>query len=268
MECLLEPHRGRRRERLAWRWSRPGTPAAALLRTPATSSIVQRNRWRSTSSRTSIRRSSTRARELGVHRNWNDRWHPDLGALGEALRLSDADVVHFQFNFGFFELSRLAQLIEHELETRGVVVTLHRTKDATIDGEVVSLSSIKATLERVDRLIVHQVDDAGTSSQTWGSRRMSPWCPSAPRHRPSSHPIEARAASGFWNSTGRWDVRIPLAPQGNARARTSRRQSARRVPGHLPAGSLCQVPGCRSPTNTRQRCGLKSIAKGWPTTSF
>jgi glycosyltransferase involved in cell wall biosynthesis len=100
------------------------------------------------------------AREFGVLRNWNDRWHPDLSALGEALRLSDADVVHFQFNFGFFELSRLAQLIEQELETRGVVVTFHRTKDATIDGEMVSLSSIKDTLERVDRLIVHQVDDA------------------------------------------------------------------------------------------------------------
>ena len=99
-------------------------------------------------------------RELGVLRNWNDRWNPDLSALEEALRLSDADVVHFQFNFGFFELSRLARLIDRELETRGVVITFHRTRDATIDGEVVSLSSIKHTLQRVDRLIVHQIDDA------------------------------------------------------------------------------------------------------------
>ncbi len=100
------------------------------------------------------------AQELGVLRNWINRWHPDLAVLEEGLRLSDPDVVHFQFNFGFFELSRLAQLIERELESRGVVVTFHRTKDATIEGEVVSLSSIKGTLKRVDRLIVHQSDDA------------------------------------------------------------------------------------------------------------
>ena len=71
-------------------------------------------------------------REVGVHRSWIDRFHPDLDALQEALRLSDADVVHLQFNFGFFDLTRLAQLIERELGTRGVVVTLHRTKDAII----------------------------------------------------------------------------------------------------------------------------------------
>jgi hypothetical protein len=52
------------------------------------------------------------AREIGVLRSWEDRWHPDLALLEEALRLSDADVVHFQFNFGFFELTELAGLIE------------------------------------------------------------------------------------------------------------------------------------------------------------
>lgn len=136
------------------------------------------------------------AREFGVLRSWEDRWHPDLAALEEALRLSDADVVHFQFNFGFFELSRLAQLIERQLETRGVVVTLHRTKDAIIDGQLVSLSSIKATLARVDRLIVHQVEDA----QVLGDMGISdnvmviPLGASAP---PPVSPTEARAALGL-----------------------------------------------------------------------
>jgi glycosyltransferase involved in cell wall biosynthesis len=136
------------------------------------------------------------SRELGVHRNWIDRWHPDLGALRESLRLSDADVVHFQFNFGFFELSRLGQLIERELETRGVVVTLHRTKDATIDGEVVSLSSIKATLERVDRLIVHQVEDAHVLAGMGLSENVTvvPLGASSP---PDISSTEARAALGL-----------------------------------------------------------------------
>ena len=112
--------------------------------------------------------------------------------LSEALRLSDADVVHLQFNFGFFELSRLAQLIERELETRGVVITLHRTKDATIDGEVVSLSSIKTALERVDRLIVHQVDDLGVLADMGLSENVSvvPLGTSTP---PAISSTEARA---------------------------------------------------------------------------
>jgi glycosyltransferase involved in cell wall biosynthesis len=136
------------------------------------------------------------ARERGVLRNWVDRWHPDLGALEESLRLSDADVVHFQFNFGFFDLSRLAQLIERVLETRGVVVTFHRTKDATLDGEVVSLSSIKATLERVDRLIVHQGDDAQVLADMGLSDNVTvvPLGSSAP---PAISSTEARIALGL-----------------------------------------------------------------------
>jgi glycosyltransferase involved in cell wall biosynthesis len=136
------------------------------------------------------------ARERGVLRSWVDRWQPDLRGLEEALRLSDADVAHFQFNFGFFELSRLAQLIERQLETRGVVVTLHRTKDITIDGEVVSLSSIKATLEQVDRLIVHQVDDAHVLADMGllDNVTVVPLGASAP---PSISPAEARAALGL-----------------------------------------------------------------------
>jgi glycosyltransferase involved in cell wall biosynthesis len=136
------------------------------------------------------------ARELGVLRNWMDRWHPDLGALEEALRLSDADVVHFQFNFGFFELSRLAQLIERELETRGVVITFHRTKDATIDGEVVSLSSIKATLERVDRLIVHQGDDAQILADM-GLSEIVTVVPLGSSEPPAISSTEARIALGL-----------------------------------------------------------------------
>ena len=100
------------------------------------------------------------ARELGVARTWVDRWNPDLGELEDSLRLADPDVVHIQFNFGFFELERMAELIERQLEHRAVVVTLHRTNDIEIEGGLVSLRSIRPTLGRVDRLIVHQEADA------------------------------------------------------------------------------------------------------------
>jgi len=98
-------------------------------------------------------------REPGVVRCWSDRWRPELDQLEEALRLSDADVVHVQFNFGFFELGRLAGLLERQLDQRGVVVSLHRTADIEVDGKLLSLSEIRPTLERVDRVIVHQESD-------------------------------------------------------------------------------------------------------------
>ena len=68
-------------------------------------------------------------------------------------------MVHIQFNFGFYELDRLAGLIQSQLQQRGVVITLHRTLDIEVEGELVSLRSIRSTLERVDRLIVHQQTD-------------------------------------------------------------------------------------------------------------
>jgi glycosyltransferase involved in cell wall biosynthesis len=98
--------------------------------------------------------------EQGVTRAWVNRWSPELGELDDVLGLADPDVVHIQFNFGFYELDSLAGLMTHQLEQRAVVVTLHRTRDIEIDGDLVSLKSIRSTLERVDRLIVHQESDA------------------------------------------------------------------------------------------------------------
>jgi glycosyltransferase involved in cell wall biosynthesis len=98
--------------------------------------------------------------DLGVSRTWKDRWTPDLTGLEEALRVTDAEVLHVQFNFGFFEFQRLADLLERQMQTRGVVVTLHRTLDYDDRGELLSLRQIAPTLSRVDRLIVHQESDA------------------------------------------------------------------------------------------------------------
>ncbi len=98
--------------------------------------------------------------ERGVNRCWSDRWNPDVRELEAALTTSDPDVVHIQFNFGFFELKHLAEFIDRQLEHRGVVVTLHRTADIDIEGDLVSLKQIEATLQRVDQLITHQQADA------------------------------------------------------------------------------------------------------------
>ncbi len=97
--------------------------------------------------------------EPGVVRTWRNRWEPELDELEKALRLSAAEVVHIQFNFGFYEFQRMAALIERQLEHRGVVVTLHRTLDYDDRGELLSLRQIGSTLAKVDRLIVHQEGD-------------------------------------------------------------------------------------------------------------
>jgi glycosyltransferase involved in cell wall biosynthesis len=98
--------------------------------------------------------------EAGVVRNWISRWSPELDQLDGALQLFDPDVVHIQFNLGFFELERLAGLIRRQLESRAVVITFHRTRDTKIDGELTSLGSIRSALEQADQLIVHQESDA------------------------------------------------------------------------------------------------------------
>ena len=98
--------------------------------------------------------------ERGVVRTWKDRWSPQLGDLEDALLVSEADVLHVQFNFGFFEFGHLADLLEHQLDRRGVVLTMHRTLDYDDRGDLLTLRQIRDTLGRVDQLIVHQESDA------------------------------------------------------------------------------------------------------------
>ncbi len=100
------------------------------------------------------------AAELGVVRTWKDRWTPDLDGLEDALLVSEADVLHVQFNFGFFEFERLAALLDRQLDRRGVVLTMHRTLDYDDQGNLLTLRQIRDTLARVDQLIVHQESDA------------------------------------------------------------------------------------------------------------
>jgi glycosyltransferase involved in cell wall biosynthesis len=98
--------------------------------------------------------------ERGVVRTWKDRWTPELGDLEDALLVSEADVLHVQFNFGFFEFGHLAELLDRQLDRRGVVLTMHRTLDYDDRGNLLTLRQIRDTLRRVDQLIVHQESDA------------------------------------------------------------------------------------------------------------
>ena len=65
--------------------------------------------------------------EGSITRNWDNRWQPDLRELTAAVLGSPADVVHLQFNFGFFELLALAPFIDGVRSTKAVAITFHAT---------------------------------------------------------------------------------------------------------------------------------------------
>lgn len=94
-----------------------------------------------------------------VIRCW-DTYSSDLNELYETIILNDLSAVHFQFNFGFFELKSLASLIKR-LKAAGVkvIITFHSTSDVYINHKKVSLANIKDTLKQVDVLWVHSHQD-------------------------------------------------------------------------------------------------------------
>ncbi len=90
-------------------------------------------------------------------------WRQDLDStpdeLRRALRDSTADIVHIQYNFGFFSARELGRLIEDESGSRPVIVTLHRTADLQIPDRLLTLRDAAGALRRAAQVIVHQHDD-------------------------------------------------------------------------------------------------------------
>jgi len=97
--------------------------------------------------------------ERRTTRLWRDRSNPDLSALTAAVLASSSELVHIQFNFGFFELRALAHLIETVAPRKAVVLTFHATEDVEIGDELVSLGQIVPALAKADALIAHQQAD-------------------------------------------------------------------------------------------------------------
>jgi len=79
---------------------------------------------------------------VGVVRTGRTAGSPISPTSKTRLRTSDAEVLHIQLNFGFFEFGRIAELIERQLQRRAVVLTLHRTKDLVTEDLHLSLEEI------------------------------------------------------------------------------------------------------------------------------
>ena len=95
------------------------------------------------------------ADKSNVVRCWN--WDDDLKRLYSEILNDHYDIIHFQFNFDYFRLHALMDLI-HKLKSEGIkiLVTLHSTDDL---DHGTKLKDIHRGLNKVDRIIVHTQKD-------------------------------------------------------------------------------------------------------------
>ena len=107
------------------------------------------------------------ADEKNVIRCWKNKNH-GIDQLIEALDSFELDVIVIQFNWAFFSLVDLAQLIiRAKKKGMTVVVMFHVTRDLTPPYGPASLQSIGSELSLADRLLVHGVDDLNRLRE-WG----------------------------------------------------------------------------------------------------
>ena len=97
--------------------------------------------------------------EEDVVRIWEQARNQDVQNLVTALNLSDSDVVHLQYNYGFFSMEDLTTLINHVQGVKPVIVTLHRTIDLDRGHEIVSLAHAADALKKVSAIVVHEEHD-------------------------------------------------------------------------------------------------------------
>lgn len=104
-----------------------------------------------------------------VQRCWQNCLQGNLDQLFDLICHSDADIVHFQFHFAFFELRDLAKFIDKVATTKKIILTFHLTKDQCLCNEMLSLGTIAESLKKAAAIIVHQNDDV-KRLECWGLR--------------------------------------------------------------------------------------------------
>lgn len=97
---------------------------------------------------------------LNVVRCWNQQRTETMDdAYGEIIARGIRTVV-IQYNFGFFSLQTLGQLIQRLRQSDIVVLCFfHATAEFEIDGRPYSLQEIAEPLALCDRIVVHGIDD-------------------------------------------------------------------------------------------------------------
>lgn len=98
--------------------------------------------------------------EKNVKRVWKDANEKELDILYNSIEEEKIDILVIQFNFGFFNLYVLENLIKtlHKLNIK-IFITLHSVADVNKNDFKASLGWISQTLSNVKRLIVHNISD-------------------------------------------------------------------------------------------------------------
>jgi glycosyltransferase involved in cell wall biosynthesis len=97
--------------------------------------------------------------EENTVRLWEQLRHQDVKTLVTALQLAASDIIHLQYNFGFFSMEDLSELVALLNGSKPIVITLHRTKNLDRGYEIVSLAHAADALRKVSAIIVHEQHD-------------------------------------------------------------------------------------------------------------
>ena len=104
-----------------------------------------------------------RSDEDFCHRCWlSDKTDNDFAALAACIDAEALDVLVLQFNYGFFNLHRLAAFLHDQIDAgRTLIVTMHSTGDPpALAGDANwRLATLAPALARCQRLLVHSIAD-------------------------------------------------------------------------------------------------------------
>lgn len=92
-------------------------------------------------------------------RLWHSAFKGDLTRLTKALLIDESNIVHIQFNYGFFKMKDLSDMIKQLNKRKKIIISFHKTEDTYVLGKKTTLKSIINELNLCCKLIVHQERD-------------------------------------------------------------------------------------------------------------
>lgn len=97
--------------------------------------------------------------EFVRERLWKSVDDNNIDELLQTLEEANCEIVHFQFNFGFFDLSVFGDAIIRLSKIKKVIVEFHATQDTVVNLRKISLSKIAPQLNMCSAIVVHQDED-------------------------------------------------------------------------------------------------------------
>ncbi|MEA2019424.1 MAG: glycosyltransferase [Campylobacterota bacterium] len=98
--------------------------------------------------------------EIDVIRCWKDRFDIDNTELINNILNSGITNVVINFNFAFFSMNNLEQIIDQLIQNKvKITIIFHSVADVKIEGLEASLLTITKSLSKVNKMLVHNIND-------------------------------------------------------------------------------------------------------------